>query len=208
MKNSKSNVSSSQSEKEVENDILDNNSHSYEPGIPNSLELSLPEDFLSNKSSSTTCLPNFEEPWFLGSSSSVDLPTQQELLLDLPSINTTIHNTKSADFIPSEDVQQHQKTDQHKVCCPVCNQQFSVCFIEEHANECLESRSRQLFSKGVIEINSDSESEQHNSDNHQNSSDTEAEPIIQETLDALTRKIQAVIASCKMEKENILQLNI
>ena len=75
MKNSKSNVSSNQSEKEVENDILDNNSHSFEPGIPNSLELSLPEDFLSNNSSSTTCLPNFEEPWFLGSSSSVDLLT-------------------------------------------------------------------------------------------------------------------------------------
>ena len=65
-----------------------------------------------------------------------------------------------------------------------------------------------MFSKGVTEINSDSESEQYNSDNHQNSSDTENEPIIQETLDALTRKIQAVIGSYKMEKENILQLNI
>ena len=45
-------------------------------------------------------------------------------------------------------------------------------------------------------------------DNHQNSSDTENEPIIQETLDALTRKIQAVIGSCKIEQENVLQLNI
>ena len=59
-------------------------------------------------------------------------------------------------------------------------------------------------------MNSDShsESEQHNSDNHQTSSNKENEPIIQETLDALTRKIQAVIGSCKMEKENVLQLNI
>ena len=68
MKNSKSNASSNQREKKVENDILNNNSHSCEPGTPNSLELSSPEDFLSNNSSSTTCLPNFEEPWFLGSS--------------------------------------------------------------------------------------------------------------------------------------------
>ena len=74
---------------------------------------------------------------------------------------------------------------------------------QEHANACLERR-------GVIGINSDShsESEQHNSDNHQTSSNKENEPIIQETLDALTRKIQAAIGSCKMEKENVLQLNI
>ena len=78
VKNSRSNASSNQSEKKVENNKLDSNSHSFGPGIPNSLELSSPEDFLSNNSSSTTCLPNFEEPWFLGSSSSVGLPTQQE----------------------------------------------------------------------------------------------------------------------------------
>ena len=78
MKNSKSNASNNQNEKKVENNTLDNNSHSFEPGIPNSLELSSPEDFLSNNSSSTICLPNFEEPWFPGSSSSVGLPTQQE----------------------------------------------------------------------------------------------------------------------------------
>ena len=107
VKNSRSNASSNQSEKKVENNKLDSNSHSFEPGIPNSLELSSPEDFLSNNSSSTTCLPNFEEPWFLGSSSSVGLPTQQEPLLDLPSISTIIDNTKSAYFIPSKDVQQH-----------------------------------------------------------------------------------------------------
>ena len=55
--------------------------------------------------------------------------------------------------------------------------------------------------KGIIKINSENESEQHNSDNRQTSSDNENKPIIQETLDALTRKIQAVIGSCKMEKE-------
>ena len=125
----------------------------------------------------------------------------------MPSISTISDSTKSADFTPSKDVQQHQQTD-HKVCCPVCNQQFSIYFIEEHANECLERRSRQLFSKGVIEINSDSESEQHNSDNHQTSSHNENKPIIQETLDALTRKIQVVIGSCKLEKKYVLQLNI
>ena len=43
-KNSKSNASSNQSEKKVENNVLDNNSHSFKPGIPNSLELSSPED--------------------------------------------------------------------------------------------------------------------------------------------------------------------
>ena len=63
-----------------------------------------------------------------------------------------------------------------------------------------------MFSKGVIEINTDIESEQHNSDNHQTSSDNENELIIEETFDW---KIQvAVIGSCKMEKENVLQLNI
>ena len=153
----KGNASSNQSEKKVENNILDNNSHAFEPGIPNSIGLS-PGDFLSSSSSTTcTCLPNFEEPWFLGSSSSVGLPTQQELLLDLPSIITISDSTKPVDFTPSKDVQQLQQTDHHKVCCPVCNQQFSVCFIEEHANECLEGRSRRLFSKGVIEINGDSD---------------------------------------------------
>ena len=65
-----------------------------------------------------------------------------------------------------------------------------------------------MFSKGVIEINSGSGSEQHNSDKHQTSSDTENEPLIQETLDELTRKIQAGIGSCKMEKENVLKLDI
>ena len=69
MKNSESNAGSNQSEKNVENNMLDNNSHSFEPGISNCHGLSLPEDFLSN--SSTTCLPNFEEPWFPGSSSVV-----------------------------------------------------------------------------------------------------------------------------------------
>ena len=206
MKNSKSNGSSNQNEKKVENNILDKNSHLFEPEIPNSHGLSSPEDLLSN--SSTTCLPNFKEPWFPGSSSSACLPTQQELLIDLPSISIIIDNTTSADSTPSKDVQQHQQTDNHKVFCPVCNQQFSVSFIEEHANECLERRCRQLFSKGVIEINSDSESEQYNSDNHQTSGDKENEPIIQENLDALTRKIQAVTGSCKMEKETVLQLNI
>ena len=147
MKNSKSNASSNQIEKKVENNIMDNNRHAFIPEISDSLGLP-PEDFLSSCSSSTTCLPNFEEPWFLGSSSSAGLPTQQELLLDLPSISTVSDSTKSADFTPSKDVQQHQQTD-HKVCCPVCNQQFSIYFIEEHANECLERRSRQLFSKGV-----------------------------------------------------------
>ena len=68
VKNSKRNASSNQSEKKVENNILDKNSHSFEPGIPNSLELSSPEDFCSNNSSSTACLQNFEEPWFIGSS--------------------------------------------------------------------------------------------------------------------------------------------
>ena len=58
MKNSKSNTNSNQSEKKVENNILDNNSHAFEPGIPNSLGLS-PGDFLSSCSSFTTCLPNF-----------------------------------------------------------------------------------------------------------------------------------------------------
>ena len=57
MKYSKSNASSNQSEKTVENDILDNNRHAFEPGFPNSLGLS-PEDFLSSCSSSTTFLPN------------------------------------------------------------------------------------------------------------------------------------------------------
>ena len=159
---------------------------------------------LSSCSSSTTCLPNFEEPWFLGSSSSAGLPTQQELLLDLPPISKISDNTTSADFTASKDIQQHQQID-HKVCCPVCNQQISVYFIEEHANECLKRRSRQLFSKGVVEIDSDSELEKHNSDNHQTSSDNENEPIIEETFDALTRKIQAaVIGSCKIEKANVL----
>ena len=85
---------------------------------------------------------------------------------------------------------------------------FLLYFIEEYANECLEMRSRRLFSKGVIEVNSNSESEKHNSDNHQTTKDNENEPTIQETLVALTRKIQAVIGSCKIETEIVLQMNI
>ena len=77
---------------------MDNNRHAFKPGISDSLGLSLPEDFLSSCSSSTTCLANFEEPWFLGSSSSAGLPTQQELLLGLPTISTISDNTKSADY--------------------------------------------------------------------------------------------------------------
>ena len=187
IKNSKSNASSNQNDKKEENDILDNYRQAFEPGIPSSLGL-WPGDILSSCSSCTTCLPNFEESWFLGSFSYVGLLTQQELWVDLLLISIISDNTKSADFTPSKHVQQHQQTD-HKVCCPVCNQQFFVYFIEEHANECLERRRRWLFSTGVIEINSDSESEQHNSDNHQTSSGNENEPTIQETLDALTRKI-------------------
>ena len=61
MKNSKSNAISNPSEKKVENDILDNNRHAFEPEIPNSLGL-LTGDFLSSCSSCTTCQPNFEEP--------------------------------------------------------------------------------------------------------------------------------------------------
>ena len=57
MKNSKSNTSSNHSEKKVENDILDNNRHAFEPGISNFLVLS-PGDFLSSCFSSTTSLPN------------------------------------------------------------------------------------------------------------------------------------------------------
>ena len=166
MKNSKSNDSSNKSENKVENKILYNNRHAFEPEIPNSLGLS-PGDFFSTCCAST-CLANFQVPWFLGSTSSVRLPIYQELLLDLPSISRTSDNTKSADFTPSKGVQQHQQAD-HKVYFSVCNQQFFVCFVEEHANECLERKSRRLFSKGVIEINSDSESEQHSSDNHQTS---------------------------------------
>ena len=66
IKNSKSNASSNQNEKKEENDILDNNRQAFEPGIPSSLGLS-PGDILSSCSSCTSCLPNFEEPWFLGS---------------------------------------------------------------------------------------------------------------------------------------------
>ena len=47
MKYSKSNASSNQSEKKVENNILDNNRHVIEPGIPNFPGLS-PGDFLSS----------------------------------------------------------------------------------------------------------------------------------------------------------------
>ena len=91
MKNSKSNASSNQSKKEVENDVLDNNSHSYNLNLDFLILL----NYHRQKTSflitlPLPCLLNFQEPWFLGSSSSVDLPTQQELLLDLPSINTTI----------------------------------------------------------------------------------------------------------------------
>ena len=86
-------ASSNHSEKKEENDILDNSRHAFESGIPNSLVL-LPGDFLSSWSSSTTCLLNFEKPWFLGSSSSVGQTTQQELLLDLPSIGAISDNTK------------------------------------------------------------------------------------------------------------------
>ena len=114
MKNSKSNINSNQSEKKVENNILDNISHAFEPGIPDSLPFS-PGEFLSSCSSFTNYLPNFEEPWFLGSYSSVGLPTQLELFLDLTSISTISDNTKSADFTPPKDVQQHQQTDHHKV---------------------------------------------------------------------------------------------
>ena len=46
--------------------------HAFIPEISDSLGLP-PEEFLASCSSST-CLPNFEEPWFLGSSSA-GLPT-------------------------------------------------------------------------------------------------------------------------------------
>ena len=55
VKNSESNTSSNQSEMKVESNVKDNNSHSFEPGILNSLELSSPKDFPSNSSSTTTC---------------------------------------------------------------------------------------------------------------------------------------------------------
>ena len=104
MKNSKIYASSNQSEKKVESNILNNSSDAFEPGcIPNSLGLS-PGDFLSN-SSSTTCLQNFEEPWFLGSFLSVGLPKQQEFFLGLVSISTISDSTKSAGFTPSKHVQ-------------------------------------------------------------------------------------------------------
>lgn len=64
MKNNKSNASSNQSEKKAESNILNNNRHAFEPGIPYSLGLS-PGDFLScSSSSSTTFLPNLEKPFF------------------------------------------------------------------------------------------------------------------------------------------------
>ena len=103
MKNSKIYASSNQSEKKVESNILNNSSDAFEPGISNSLGLS-PGDFLSS-SSSTTCLQNFEEPWFLGSSLSVGLPKQQEFFLGLASISTISDSTKSAGFTPSKHVQ-------------------------------------------------------------------------------------------------------
>ena len=75
------------------------------------------------------------EPWCLGSSSSVGLPTQQELLLDFASISAiSDNNAKAANFTPAKkDVQLHQQT-VHKVCCLVYNQQFSICFIAEHSD--------------------------------------------------------------------------
>ena len=51
MKNSKSNASSNQIEKKVENNIMDNNRHAFIPEISDSLGL-LPEGFLSSCSSS------------------------------------------------------------------------------------------------------------------------------------------------------------
>ena len=62
-----------------------------------------------------------------------------------------------------------------------------------------------MFPKVVIETNSDSKSEQHNSDTRQISSE---ETNNSRNLDALTKKIQVVNASCKMEKENVFQLKI
>ena len=47
MKNSKSNASSNQIEKKVENDIMDNNRHAFIPEIPDCLGLSPPEDVLA-----------------------------------------------------------------------------------------------------------------------------------------------------------------
>ena len=52
MKNSKSNASSNQIEKKVENNIMDNNRHAFIPEISDSLGLP-PEDFLASCSSST-----------------------------------------------------------------------------------------------------------------------------------------------------------
>ena len=68
--------------------------HEFEPGITNSLGL-LPGDFLSSCFSCTTSLPNFEERRFLVSSSSVGLPTQQKLLLDLVLISTISDKSSS-----------------------------------------------------------------------------------------------------------------
>ena len=48
-----------------------------------------------------------------------------------------------------------------------------MCFIEEHVNECLERGSNKLFLEDFIDTNSDSQSKQHSSNNHQTNSDDE-----------------------------------
>ena len=110
--------------------------------------------------------------------------------------STNPHNATNDNVVNTE----------HRVYCPICNNQFPIGIIEEHANRCLERKNSPLISHQFHDDSEESETDKQYSsgDCHVNVN----KENIPSDVDGLSRRIQIIIQECGMLRENILQLNI
>ena len=86
-----------------------------------------------------------------------------------------------------------------KVLCPICNNAFSINTIEEHADLCLESKTKFFFEK-----HTESSDEGEWLDNDQNVSETKGNY----DHNQLMLDIERVLRDCAMDRKNELQIHI
>ena len=87
----------------------------------------------------------------------------------------------------------------YKVFCPICNNAFSINTIEEHADLCLESKTKFFFEK-----HTESSDEGELLDIAQNVSETKGNY----DQNQLMLDIEIVLRDCKMDRKNELQIHV
>ena len=145
-------------------------------------------DILEAKPSAASASTEFSAPRTNASTS----PSCDLLLDELPRV------------LASPPTSSTPKSNDGKVLCPICNQKFSISYIQEHADICLESRQKNAY---IVSDASDTDDNEEKTDLANSS--IYHEDIGYSTRDDLKSKLLYIVSTkCSINDNEHLQLNI